>query len=1322
MRFFILMILLGISLWGIAQDHPDNGNENRSEFIENQGQWPNQVLFKINLGGVIMWIEKNALTIQLLDPKSLENIRKHKSANHTIEPIEATPTYSYRMEFKNANSSVKPQGINKLPYHFNYFIGEDTSQWASHVALYSEVLLKELYPGVDMHLYTQNQQIKWDFIIKAGTNSDLIQWQYRGIEKPILSQNKLLITTPFQNISEFIPSAYELDDKGVKNSVFIEYQEESSVFSFIMRDNQSNLNGLIIDPTLIFGSYSGSSADNWGCTATYDSKGFLYAGGITGAVGYPTTLGTIDNSHNGLWDVVISKFDTTGSFLVYSTYLGGNKHEIPTSLIVNSNNQLIVFGVTGSSNFPTLPSSFDASFNGGTSIATTTSLNFSQGSDLFISKFNSTGTALLGSTYLGGSGNDGLGISPTLLANYGDDIRGEVMVDKSDNIYIVSTTNSSNYPITAGVFQPTKSSLHDGVISKLDGNLSNLLWSSYLGGNGHDAIYGIKISKLQDIYIAGGTNSTNLPSTLGTFQTAYGGGGADGFLAKISKYGNQIINLTYLGTPSYDQSYFIDIDRKDYVYTFGQTQDTTQYFINNATWHSPKDGQFISKFSPNLQNQIWSTTFGNGTPGIDVVPSSFMVDLCNRVYLSAWGGSTNSDSEFVAGYTFAMPITSNAIQSNTDGSDYYIMVMTDDASSLSYGSFYGGNQSGEHVDGGTSRFDNKGRIYQTVCAGCGGSDNFPTTTGCHSTTNNSNNCNIGVFKIDFNISTVVADFIKPPLTCLPDSTHFINQSYHTSNSVMYYWNFGDGFTSTLESPKHKYSQSGLYDVQLIVYDPLSCNIRDTLVQQVMVLLGNNNNLPTKFLCPGNSVQIGINPINDPNITYHWTPATNLSNVNISNPFASPTQNTLYALAISGNQCTDTFYQWLNIYQVAANPGNDTTVCTSIITLHGSSNYSGTSFLWSSNSSFSDTLNNFPNDPNLVYPFINPLYLYFKAEIDGCWNMDSIFIDHRIILSNIAVTNPKCNSDHNGSISLQPTGGSTPYNFQWNNGANTQNINNLTAGIYSLTITDNNGCKRYLDTTLIQPDSLLSTLIPNGIPCATACIGEAFANTLGGTTPYHYQWDDSQNQTSNPAIQLCSGFYNVTITDANNCQLIKQVEIIDTSQFINFLAWANSDTVYENNSTQLNSSWINGNVHYTWTPSNTLNNSNLQNPIATPNSSTTYTVIAEDNYGCQWTANLFIYYIDILCDEPNIYVPNAFTPNNDNQNDKLFVYSSVSYELDFKVYDRWGELVFSTNNLNTGWDGKFKNQDLPSGVYVYHLKLTCYNQEIFKKKGNITLIR
>ena len=270
---------------------------------------------------------------------------------------------------------------------------------------------------------------------------------------------------------------------------------------------------------------------------------------------------------------MISKFDDDGASLIYSTYLGGNNNEIPHSLVVNNNNQLYVLGTTSSSNFPVTGSAYDGTFNGGSSIGAGTGGNnnssgvqYPNGSDILITKFNANGTGLVASTYIGGSGNDGINLSDTLQKAYSDEFRGEIIVDNNDNCYVATSSGSSNFPIVNGFQSTYGGGLTDGVVFKFNSSLSSLLWSSYIGGTDADAAYSLQFDPNLNVFATGGTKSNNFPTTSGVIHPTFQTGSADGWVAKISNNGQTLQASTYLGTNDYDQSFFVQLDLQGNVY------------------------------------------------------------------------------------------------------------------------------------------------------------------------------------------------------------------------------------------------------------------------------------------------------------------------------------------------------------------------------------------------------------------------------------------------------------------------------------------------------------------------------------------------------------------------------------------------------------------------------------------------------------------------------------------------------------------------------------------------------------------------------------
>ena len=252
------------------------------------------------------------------------------------------------------------------------------------------------------------------------------------------------------------------------------------------------------------------------------------------------------------------------------------------------------------------------------------------------------------------------------------------------------------------------------------------------------------------MYVCGGTLSPNFPTTAGAYQAARPGG-VDGFAARISADGRTLERATYVGTAGYDQAQFLQLDAAGNPYLLGQTLGGA--FPVTAGLYANRGGaQFIQKLSADLTTSLYSTVFGTGT-GPNLVPTAFLVDDCERIYVSGWGGFINQvTGPYLGGTTAGLPTTADAVQRATDGSDFYLAEFSPGLAGLEYATFFGelGGE-GEHVDGGTSRFDKRGIVYQAVCGGCAGTQGFPVPPGANTYTNHngSDNCNNAAFKMDF---------------------------------------------------------------------------------------------------------------------------------------------------------------------------------------------------------------------------------------------------------------------------------------------------------------------------------------------------------------------------------------------------------------------------------------------------------------------------------------------------------------------------------------------------------------------------------------------
>ncbi|MBX2971127.1 MAG: gliding motility-associated C-terminal domain-containing protein [Cyclobacteriaceae bacterium] len=833
----IRYVLFSIAIFALTVGWAQNP---QLKFIENKNQWPEHIDFAARTPGGRLMLSPGQFSLYLFDQ---QDDHAHDHMDHQVNESDGQAenmmdAHHVRITFPGSNTASRPIPSVKAKEYYNFFLGNDQSKWASRANAWHNIVYPDIYEGVDLRITSLQSNLKYDFIVKPDASTNSIQIQVDGADELRLENGNVFIGTSVGQLIEKKPFTYQVID-GVVCEVRSEYVLEDNVLRFYFPDGYDACYELVIDPLLIFSTYSGSTADNWGSTATPGERGTLYSSGITNhrdvAGTFPATSGAFQTGYGGEYDVAILKYDSTGSQLLYASYLGGASNETPHSLVMDYNGDLIVLGTTSSLDFPTTLDAFRQTFAGGTSTGSLVIENYPNGSDIFVTRISPTGDKLKASTFLGGSGNDGINpVAGPLTRNYGDEMRGDVITDSLGYVYISSVTSSVDFPAISSFSTTYKGGSTDAILVKLNPMLEHIEWSSFLGGSGVDASHTLKIDSMKSVYIAGGTTSSNFPITDGAYQPILAGG-ADGWLARIAPNGDSIMHATFTGTTNFDQVYFIDLDYEGSVYVYGQTNGN--FPVTPGVYSNPNSGQFVQKLSGDLKELEFSTVFGSGIGIPNISPTAFLVNDCNNLYMSGWGGLINQSGIFWNySTTNGMPVTNDALQKTTSGSDFYFIVLTADASELLYATFLGGTQSRTHVDGGTSRFDKSGIVYHAVCSGCaalnatnGPTSDFPTTPGAWSRTNNSPNCNNAAFKFDLSslrarLQTNSVAFDAPGLNqvCFPDSIRFQNFS---TGGEFYEWDLGDGTKLTktdTTSFVHQYENEGTYTVKLKAIDLNTC--------------------------------------------------------------------------------------------------------------------------------------------------------------------------------------------------------------------------------------------------------------------------------------------------------------------------------------------------------------------------------------------------------------------------------------------------------------------------------------------------------------------
>jgi len=619
---------------------------------------------------------------------------------------------SLRMQFVGANKEPTLIGQEEQACKSNYFIGNDPQKWHTNISNYAKVAYQNVYPGIDAVFYGNPQHLEYDLCVAPGGCPKDVRLRIENAKHlSIDSEGDLrILTAAEQEVRMQKPFVYQIVD-GEKVSIesgFLLLAQNEIGFSVGKYDTDKLL---VIDPVIIYSTYLGGSNNDIGNGIAVDNSGNAYVIGSTSSTNFPTK-NPLQGSLAGFQNAFVTKFNPAGSALVYSTYLGGSGNDNGEGIAVDSSGNAYVTGSTASTNFPT-QNPIQGSLTGQR--------------NAFVTKFNPAGSALVYSTYLGGSGNDG-----------GDGIA----LDSNGSAYVTGTTTSTDFP-AMNAFQPTYGGgSSDAFVTKFNPGGSALVYSSYLGGSTFDSGSGIAVDSSGSAYVTGLTDSTNFP-TQNPFQGSLGGIGAvNAFVTKFTPAGSTLDYSTYLGgSSSADGGNGIAVDSSGSAYVTGFT-GSSNFPTKNAfqsTFGGGIEDAFVTQFNPSGSALVYSTYLGGSNNDIG---KGIAVDSSGNAYVIGYTRSTNFP-------------TKNAFQPAFGGGleDAFVTQFNPAGSALVYSSYLGGSD----VDQGHGiAVDSSGSAYVT---GQTSSTDFPTKNPFQPT--NAGNGDAFVTKI--------ALTVPPPPVVLPPS-------------------------------------------------------------------------------------------------------------------------------------------------------------------------------------------------------------------------------------------------------------------------------------------------------------------------------------------------------------------------------------------------------------------------------------------------------------------------------------------------------------------------------------------------------------------------
>jgi hypothetical protein len=637
-------------------------------FEANQGQTDSRVNFLSRGGGYSLFLTptKAVLSLKQGDTSSVVSMR-----------------------VVGANLRSHAVGLDKQAGVSNDFTGNDPSKWHTNIPNYAKIDYQGVYRGIDLVYHGNQKQLEYDFVVAPGANPHAILLAFDGARSVSFDRaGNLVLHTSGGDVVEHAPVVYQ-EVNGQRQMVAGRYVLAGNHQVGFQVGRYDHSKPLVIDPTLSYSTYLGGRANDRGSAIAVDNSGNAYITGFTGSSNFPTK-GAIQPSSAGGDDVFVTKLNSTGTALVYSTYLGGSNSDVGNGIAVDGAGNAYVTGSTTSANFPT-KNPIQAHLNGS--------------EDAFVLTLNPAGTALVYSTYLGGSNSDaGNGIA----------------VDGAGNAYVTGTTSSTDFPTTPGAYQAANPGTNDAFVAQVNATGASLVYGTYLGGDFGAHGLGIAVDTSGNAYVTGNTASTNF-ATAGAYQTINAGGN-DAFVAKLNAAGSARVYATYLGGSGDDRGLGIAVDASGNAYVTGSTASSNFPTLN--AYQSVYGGNgdvFVTKFNAGGSALLYSTYMGgNGADDSSGNGGALAVDSSGNIYVTGFTSSPNFP-------------TLNAFQPTYGGSgDAFVAKFNPSNSgtaSLVYSSYLGGS---DGAFGFGIAVDGLGNAYLT---GETGSHDFPTTTNAFQTKN-----------------------------------------------------------------------------------------------------------------------------------------------------------------------------------------------------------------------------------------------------------------------------------------------------------------------------------------------------------------------------------------------------------------------------------------------------------------------------------------------------------------------------------------------------------------------------------------------------------
>jgi len=650
-----------------------------SGFVPNRGQAPAEALYYAAVPGGALYLTREAIVLDTWETERTSPIVDNQTtgSNQTTR----RRGRAVWLRFSGSNPHAIVEGEDRREPYLNFLMGKDPTGWHAEVPVYGRASYRDLWPGIDLTFTSEPNGFACTLNARAGADTDMARFELQAGDGA--SPANLDVT----QLSALLAADI---DREVLDSP---------------DDNPE---------ALVWSSFLGGTAEEIGWSTALDSNGNPVVTGLNTSTFFPTTPGAYDQVYSGLGDVFVSKLSADGSALLWSTFLGGTslQFDYGYAVTVDGSDNPIVTGYTRSEDYPATSGAYDLFYNGE--------------ADVFVSKLNAAGSALIWSTFIGGAQHD---------------IGYDLDLDPSGNPVVAGRTLSGEgFPTTPGAYDDTPNGEEDGFIAKLSAAGDLLLWSTFLGGSLYEGVQSVELE------VSGGA-----PIVCGyTASPDFPGGAANGlydiFVAKISATGASLIWSRLIGGSSYDYGTDLDLDSMGNPVICGST-GSSDFPVTSGAYDETYNGDddvIAVKLETELGSVLWATFVGGSAPVYEIA-HGVVIDSEDRPILA--GATPSAD----------FPTTPGAFDTSHNGaSDVFVLRLDASGSSLEWSSFFGGPGDDYAFELAKSEEDDV-IVTGSVDAG------FPVTSGAYDETYNGDISDVFVARIALvPASTNVADGSPAP--------------------------------------------------------------------------------------------------------------------------------------------------------------------------------------------------------------------------------------------------------------------------------------------------------------------------------------------------------------------------------------------------------------------------------------------------------------------------------------------------------------------------------------------------------------------------------